>query len=72
MWLMRSGTPTSKFGGSKGEQGVAKGYKTARAGTSNTQAAAQEAARSFLDQVAGMPVAAQAAESSPDTDGGAL
>jgi hypothetical protein len=71
MWL-RSGTSTSKIGGSKGEQGVAKGYTSARAGTSNTQAAAQDAARSILDQVAGMPAAAQAAESSPDTVGGAL
>jgi hypothetical protein len=46
----------------KGKQGVAKDYTTARAGTSNTRAAAQDAARSILDQVApGMPAAAQAA-----------
>jgi hypothetical protein len=61
MWL-RSGTPTRKIGGSKWEQGVAKGYTTAKAGISNTQAAAQDAARSILDQVAGMPAAAQALE----------
>jgi hypothetical protein len=39
----------------------AKGYTTARAGTSNTRAAAQDAATSIQDQVAGMPAAAQAA-----------
>jgi hypothetical protein len=56
---------SSKIGGkrgrSKGQQEAAKGYTIARAGTSNTRAAAQDAASSILDQVAGMPAATQAA-----------
>jgi hypothetical protein len=36
-------------------------FMIARAGTSNARAAAQDAASAILDQVAGMPVAAQAA-----------
>jgi hypothetical protein len=51
----------AKRGGSKGKPGEAKGYTTARARTSNTRAAAQDAASSIQDQVAGMPAAAQAA-----------
>jgi hypothetical protein len=53
-----------KRGSSKGKQGGAKDYNDTkgRAGLSNTRrAAAQEAASSFQDQVAGMPTAAQAA-----------
>jgi hypothetical protein len=52
---------SSKIGGNQGKQGAAKGYTTARAGTSNTRAAAHDAASSIMDQVAGMPAAAQAA-----------
>jgi hypothetical protein len=47
-----------KRGGSMGKQGAAKGYMTARAGTFNTWAAAQDAASSILDEVASMPAAA--------------
>jgi hypothetical protein len=36
-----------KRGGSKGKHGAAKGYRMAKAGTSNTQAAAQDAASSI-------------------------
>jgi hypothetical protein len=50
-----------KRGGSEGKPGGAKNYTTARAGTSKTRAAAQDAASSIQDQVAGMPAAAQAA-----------
>jgi hypothetical protein len=51
-----------KTGSSKGKQGEVKGYMTARAGTSNTWAAAQDAATSIMDKVqAGMSAAAQAA-----------
>jgi hypothetical protein len=45
--------------GEAGRGRLAKGYTTARAGTSNTRAAAQDAASSI--QVAGMPATAQAA-----------
>jgi hypothetical protein len=56
------------------EQGAAKGFTTARAGTSNTRAAAQDAASSVLDQVAGRGMAAgcRSSGSSRDIDGGTL
>jgi hypothetical protein len=56
---------SSKIGGKrdgfKGKQGAPKGYTTARAGTSNTRAAAQDAASSIFNQVVCMPAADQAA-----------
>jgi hypothetical protein len=51
----------------KGKQGAAKGFTTTMAGTSNTRAAAQEAASSILDQVAGMAAECCSSGSSPDT-----
>jgi hypothetical protein len=48
-----------KRGGYTGTQGATKGHMTpARAGTSNTRAAAQEAASSIQDPEAGMPATA--------------
>jgi hypothetical protein len=61
-----------KRGGSKGKQGGAKGYTTAGAGTSNTRAAAQDAATELHRGSGCGHAGCRPSGSSPDTDGGAL